>query len=137
MKRAILTGAAVGLATSLWMFAEFAVGFHDGQASVGRWSGFLSLIFPMLGAYSLVTKSPRRGWGHCVGDGVIFGLVWGAVSGAAIYLYFSRVNPGFTSGGRSVDAGEQALAGLVSSLVLALILVVVIYAVVGRKRSHS
>ena len=133
MKPSILAGICVGLATGAWMFAEYALGLHDDPAGAGRWTGFLSLVFPVLGAYWLVTKAPRTSWALALRDGFLFGLMGGVVGGAAIYLYFTVVNPGFSVGGRVVDAGAQALVGFAGSLILGPILTVVMRAVFGRK----
>jgi hypothetical protein len=46
----------------------------------------------------------------------------GVVGGAAIYLYCAVVNPGFSIGGRTSHAGEQALVGFVGALVLGTVL---------------
>ncbi len=133
MKPSILAGGCVGLATGAWMFAEYALGLHDDPAGAGRWTGFLALVFPVLGAYWLVKEAPQPSWTLALRDGLLFGLVGGVVGGAAIYLYFTVVNPGFSVGGRAVDAGVQALAGFAGSLVLGPILTVVMKAFFGRK----
>ena len=133
MKPSILAGICVGLATGAWMFAEYALELHDDPAGAGRWTGFLALVFPALGAYWLVTKAPRPSWTLALSDGLLFGLMGGVVGGAAIYLYFTVVNPGFSVGGRAPDAGAQALAGFAGSLILGPILTVVMKAVFGRK----
>ncbi|MCX6934502.1 MAG: hypothetical protein NTZ29_17740 [Verrucomicrobia bacterium] len=133
MKPSIVAGICVGLATGAWMFAEYALGLHDDPAGAGRWTGFLALIFPVLGAYWLATRAPRPSWPLAMRDGVLCGLMGGVVGGAAIYLCFTVVNPGFRVGGRVVDPGAQALAGYAGSLVLGPILTVVMKAVSRRK----
>lgn len=138
MKTSILAGLTVGFLTGLWMFGEYALGLHDDPTGAGRWTGFLSLIFPLLGAYWIVSKSPRQGWGMATRDGVTFGLTGGAVGGAAIYLYFAVVNPGFVVDGHPVDAGTQAVAGWSGSLLLGTVLTVIMHAIFGRKKkSHG
>lgn len=133
MPTPLLTGLAVGLATGAWMFAEYALGLHDDPAGAGRWTGFLALIFPVLGAYRIVAKAPPRGWASVWRDGLVFGLTGGVLGGAAIYLYFAFVNPGFSVGGRAVNPGAQALMGLIGSLVLGTVLTALVHALSGRK----
>lgn len=133
MKRSTLAGVAVGLATGAWMFTEYALGLHDDPNGAGRWTGFLALIFPALGAYWLVTREARSAWSRVWRDGLLFGAAGGVVGGAAIYLYFAFVNPGFNIDGRTVDAGVQALAGFFGSLVLGPILTLIMQAIFGRK----
>lgn len=134
MRPSIVAGIGVGLATGAWMFSEYALGLHDDPAGAGRWTGFLSLVFPVLGAYWIVIRSALSTWAGALREGLVFGLVGGVLGGAAIYLYFTVVNPGFNGGGGAVDAGMQALAGLAGSLVLSPLLTVGMYAVIGRRR---
>jgi hypothetical protein len=49
MRRSCGIGLLIGLATGLWMWGEYALGFHTTQADIGRFTGFLSVIFPILG----------------------------------------------------------------------------------------
>lgn len=133
MKSSLLAGLGVGLATGTWMFAEYALGLHDDPAGAGRWTGFLSLVFPVLGAYWLVTRSALRPWPAALRAGLVFGAAGGVVGGAAIYLYYAVVNPGFSIGGRTSHAGEQALVGFVGALVLGTVLTLLLSLVFGRK----
>lgn len=133
MKPSILAGICVGLATGAWMFAEYALGLHDDPAGVGRWTGFVALILPLLGAYWLATRALRPSWPQAIREGLLFGLMGGVVGGAAIYLYFTVVNPSFSIGGRAVDAGAQALTGFTGSLILGPILMLAMTAVFRRK----
>ena len=136
MKPSIIAGIAVGLATGAWMFVEYAVGLHDDPAGAGRWTGFLALIFPVLGAYWLATRAVMPSWLLVLREGIIFGAMGGLVGAAAIYLYFTGVNPGFSIDGQPVDAGTQALIGLIGSLVLGSILTLIMAAMV-RRRSQA
>jgi zinc transporter ZupT len=138
MKPSILVGICVGLATGAWMLAEYALGLHDDPAGVGRWTGFVALIFPVLGAYWLATRAPRPSWPQAIREGLLFGFMGGVVGGAAIYLYFTVVNPSFSVGGRPADADAQALTGFAGSLILGPILTIAMKAVFGRKEgSHG
>lgn len=133
MRPSLLAGLGAGLATGAWMFGEYALGLHDSPSGAGRWTGFLSLIFPLAGAYWLAKKAAGRAWTHVLGEGLIFGATGGVVGGLAIYVYFAFVNPGFTVGGREVDAVAQAVAGFGGSLVLGLVLTLAMYLAVGRR----
>ncbi len=138
MRPSIIAGAAVGLATGAWMFAEYAVGLHDDPEGAGRWTGFISLIFPVAGAYWLVTRPKFSFWGVAVREGLFFGAFGGLVSGIAIYLYFSVLNPSFRIDGHTVSATTQAVVGFVTSMILGPILTLVVYVFVkGRKRTNG
>jgi len=134
MKPSIIAGIGVGLATGAWMFAEYVLGLHDDPAGAGRWTGFLALVFPVLGAWWIAIKATLPTWPQVLRAGLVFGVVAGLVGGAAIYLYFAVVNPGFSIDGHVVDAGAQALIGFVGSLVLGLILTHIMVVLVRRGR---
>ncbi len=137
MRPSITAGVCVGLTTGAWMFTEYALGFHDDPAGAGRWTGFLSLMFPFFGAYWTVVKSRLSTWIKALREGLIFGALGGLLGGAATYIYFTVVNPGFTAGGPVVDAATQAIAGFAGSLILGPILIVIMYAVLGRRRRNN
>ena len=138
MKASLLAGTVVGLATGAWMFAKYAAGLHDDPGGAGRWTGFLALAFPVLGAYWLARRIVPAPWTVMLREGLVFGAVGGIIGGAAIYLYFTVINPGFSIDGQKVDAGGQALMGLVGSLVLGTILTLIMAAIVKRRRpSHG
>lgn len=135
MKASIIAGIAVGLATGAWMFAEHAFGLHDDPAGAGRWTGFLALVFPVLGAWWVVRKAVLPTWLHVLREGLIFGALGGLVGGAAIHLYFTWINPGFSIDDQPVHAGTQALVGFLGSLVLGPILTLLMAAANGRRRT--
>lgn len=135
MRQSIKAGAAVGLATGAWMFAEYALGLHDDpDGGAGRWTGFLSLIFPVIGACWLASKAGLSSWIDAAREGLISGTTSGLIGAAAMYLYFTEINPSFQLGGQTVDAGTQAIVGFVGALILGVISVLILYALVGRKR---
>lgn len=114
------------------MFGEYAIGLHDDPSGAGRWTGFLALLFPLFGAYRLVTRSPRTTWPRALCDGLTFGAVGGVVSGGAILVYFVFVNPEFGPDDRPVQAGATALAAFLGALLLGALSVLVMRAVFGR-----
>ena len=134
MRPSIIAGATVGLSTGAWMFSEYAVGLHEDPEGAGRWTGFISLIFPLIGAYWLVTKTDLSSWAFAARDGLCFGAIGGLVGGIAIYLYFAVINPGFKIDGQTIDAGTQAVVGFISSMILGLILTLAMYAVIKRRK---
>ncbi|MBI2428333.1 MAG: DUF4199 domain-containing protein [Ignavibacteriales bacterium] len=47
----ILYGALCALAMSVWTLIEFALGFHTTSPEIGQYSGFVSIIFPIVFIY--------------------------------------------------------------------------------------
>lgn len=137
MRPSIVAGIGVGLATGIWMFAEYALGLHDDPAGAGRWTGFLALAFPVLGAHWIATRSVLPSWLLVLREGVVFGALGGLVGATAIYLYFAVVNPDFSVDGKTVDAGTQALVGFVGSLVLGPMLTFIMVAVARRRSPEN
>ena len=138
MKPSLKAGIAVGLATGGWMFAEYALGLHDDpDGGAGRWTGFLSLIFPVMGAWWLAAKTASLSWKEVALEGLLFGGLGGLIGGAAIYLYYAVLNPGFQVGGQPVDAGAQTVAGFIGALILGLILVLVFHAVAAWRKKPN
>lgn len=133
MRHSIKAGMAVGLATGAWMFTEYAQGLHDNPAGAGRWTGFLSLIFPVLGAWWLVRRAVPPSWAVATREGAVFGLTGGLVGGAVIYAYFALLNPDFAVAGQPVSAGRQAFIGFGGALFVGVLLTWFFYGVAGRR----
>jgi uncharacterized membrane protein len=76
-------------------------------------------------------------WSEATREGLIFGATGGLVGGAAIYLYFRAVNPGFRPDGDSLDAGAQALFGFIGALILGTVLVAILYGLSKRRRNTN
>lgn len=47
----ILYGGFCGLAMSAWVLIEFTLGFHTTSPEIGQYSGFVSMIFPVVFIY--------------------------------------------------------------------------------------
>ena len=122
MKLAMQYGASVGVATGAWMYLEYVLGFHEPDG-IGRWTGFISLLFPVIGALLLVRRESVPDWGAAFAQGAVFGSMGGLLGALAILCYFTLINPRFSVGGRPVDPMSQATIGFVGALVLGVILV--------------
>ncbi len=47
----IFYGSLCGVALSLWTLVEFLLGFHTTSPEIGQYSGFISIIFPIVFIY--------------------------------------------------------------------------------------
>lgn len=63
MFRSALIGLLVGLASGLWMWMEYALGLHTTHVDIGRYTGFVSMIFPILGMYGALRSARSVGAG--------------------------------------------------------------------------
>ena len=133
MRLAVMYGTATGAATGAWMFAEYGLGLHDDPNGIGRWTGFLAIIFSIVAAWLLVRRDRRPSWGATALQGITFGLAGGIVGAVAIYVYFTRVNPTFAIDGQPADAWTQALSGFFGALVFGAIFVLIVRAIVSAE----
>lgn len=134
MQRALTYGTAAAIGTAAWMMIEYAAGLHGEHAALGRWTGFVGLVFPVAAIF-LAVRAQRRDRpavtsGSAFAQGALVSAVFAWLSAAAVWLYFAWVNPDFRIGGHPVDIGEQAAvaafgglaAGLVVSAIVALVM---------------
>lgn len=141
-KRALIYGIAAAAGVALWSMIEYWLGFHTTRADVGRYTGFIGTIFPLLGIV-LAIRAARTAHGGALsfGDGFRQGLgvtlVVALLGAVTIWLYFTVVNPGFLASaaaqGTPGTAGGQALLVLVSSLVMGLIISAIAAAALRRR----
>ena len=129
MRLALTYGIATGVATGMWMFAEYFLGLHNDPAGIGRWTGFFALIFPVAAAYVLVRRDRKQSWSATLLQGIIFGAAGGLSGGAAIYAYFAWLNPDFAIEGIKADPFIQSVSGFFSALVLGIVLVSIMRAI--------
>ena len=129
MKLALIYGIATGVATAMWMFAEYFLGLHNDPAGIGRWTGFFALIFPVAAAYVLVRRDRKHSWSATLLQGIAFGASGGLTGGATIYVYFAWLNPDFAIEGQKADPVMQSVSGFVSALILGIILIAIMRAI--------
>lgn len=98
--RALLyAGGAAGLA-ALWTLLEFALGWHGERAEIGRISGFVGLLFPLV-LIPLGVRAEKRaasgsfGWSRGLRFALIAAAVFAAAGAAFFFAYHSWINPGF------------------------------------------
>ncbi len=65
LKKAMIWGAAAAAGGALWTLIEYALGFHTDKPEVGRYTGFIAIIFPILAIVAALRqaraeKEPRR-----------------------------------------------------------------------------
>ena len=142
MKRAILFGSAAAGGAAAWTLLEYLLGFHTSRMEVGRYTGFVGIIFPIL-AITGAIRAARRA---CEGR---LGFTQGMLVGAAVTLvlsllgalffsiYFSAINPAFLAANSALGS-ERSAAGQVSmaffaSLISGMIISAAVAAVMRRE----
>lgn len=129
MLGSVWIGVAVGIATGLWMWGEYALGLHTTHAEVGRFTGFLSIVFPIAGLILALRRARllhgalnfRAGMPHILVVSAAAALALEAMS--AVYVVW--INPHWlVRTGQSATAFilQGAAAALIGGIVLGLIL---------------
>lgn len=143
LKRAIFWGAVAAAGGAAWTLMEFALGFHGERAEVGRYTGFVSILFPILAIVCALRSARSEGgglsFGRGLGEGMGVTLVFAVLGLLFFLLYFERINPAFleraaAEGGASTLGGQLALL-FVSSLVGGMVISLVAAALLRRPGS--
>jgi hypothetical protein len=141
MRRALVFGLLAAGGVAAWTLVEFALGFHTTRLEVGRYTGFVGLLFPVL-AVVLALRSARRARGSLgFGQGLLEGLavtaMFAVLGGVFLWLYYAVVNPGFfadmAARGEPVSLAGQLVVAVTSSLVLGLVVSLVAAALLRRR----
>ena len=135
LKRALVWGSAAAAGGAAWTLAEYAVGFHGERAEIGRYTGFVGLVFPIV-AITLALRDARRKergltFARGVAEGASVTAVLAVLAVAFFAIYFGAINPGFLDvHGTSLAA--QLGAVFASSLIFGLVVSVAAAALMRR-----
>ena len=126
MRRAITFGLLATAGVAAWTMLEFALGWHESRADVGRYTAWLALLPPVI-AIVLGLRAARRdrpagmSFGAGMAEGTAISLVFAVTVTVFYYVYFSAINPGYNDAGATVDPVRTAKAALGTSMALSLI----------------
>ncbi len=128
MREGVWIGLGVGVATGLWMWAEYALGLHTVHADVGRMTGFFSIIFPV-GGMVLALRSLRTRCGTLTfRTGAPLVLMVSTVATLAMAgmstIYIHWLNPGWSAQAGTTPTGfvlGGALAALIGGIAVGMI----------------
>ncbi len=123
LKRAMIWGAAAAAGGALWALIEYALGFHTDKPEVGRYTGFIAIIFPIVAIVEALRPDRAEKGGLSFGQGLAQGsavtLVLAVLGVLFFLIYFSSINPDFLkkAGPQPVSMGEQLSLLFISSLI--------------------
>lgn len=117
--RALVYGLAAAAGVFAWTMLEYLLGFHTSRAEIGRYSGFVGLIFPIIAillgiAAARRARGGRIGFGEAFVQGAAISVVISALGAVSIWLYLTLINPGFLASpaGQSETLSGQVIAVL-------------------------
>lgn len=125
IRRALLYGSLSAAAVAVWTLVELALGFHGPRAEIGRWTGFISVVFP-IAAVVLALRASRRdrgglSWSVGMQEGIAVSVISSVLGAMFFWLYFTVINPGFRAGTVAPSPAADAVTVLVSGVALGLI----------------
>jgi hypothetical protein len=130
VSRALRYGALAAAGGAVWTLTEYALGWHTTHAAVGRWTGFVSLVFPVAAIVWALRAARREAGGALsfrrgLGEAAGVGAVLASLGGAFFYAYHAWLHPAFGPAARAGTPATQAAAAAVSSLGVGLLVGVV------------
>ena len=139
-QRALMFGLLAAGGAAAWTLIEYALGFHTTRLDVGRYTGFVGLVFPIVAIVLALRAARRARGGLSFAQGLVEGLavtaVFAVLGTVFLWLYYKGVNPGFFADmarrGEPVTLAGQLAVAAVSSLVMGLLISAVAAALLRR-----
>ncbi len=101
MKLEVKFGLITGIGICIWVLLEYALGFHNENLEMGKYSGYFSSIIPVTALFIAIktrrdkindhTLTLREG----VGTGFIISLITAVITTIFFYIYNHYINPGW------------------------------------------
>lgn len=126
ISRALGYGALAAAGGALWTLLEYALGWHTTRADVGRWTGFVGLVFPIV-AIVLALRAARRDAGGSLpfrrglAVAATVSVVLGALGAAFFYAYHAWLDPASGNGAGGGSAAAHALSAGAAALAVGLV----------------
>lgn len=141
MKRSMF-GAAAAVAVAAWTLLEFMLGFHTTRVEVGRYTGFIGLVFPIV-AIAAALRSARTEEGGALSfrrgllEGASVTAVFSLLGAVFLWLYFLAINPGFVetmaAAGSLTTVSEQVTVAFIANLASGLVISLIAAALMRRR----
>lgn len=95
----------IGVGISIWVLFEYLLGFHTTRLEIGQYSGYLSVIIPILGLYLGLRKKRdvelkgEMSYLTALKSGVIISIIASLIIGIFFYFYTSFIHPSWIKQG--------------------------------------
>ena len=117
MKIEIKYGVISGAGVCAWVLAEFVLGFHNEHLAIGKITGYLATVIPVVALFRALKekRDQQPDDDLATGDGIKAGLVISAIAGVItttfLWTYNNFINPGLMARALEYDLAQLAVAG--------------------------
>ena len=142
IRRALTYGLLGAAGVAAWTMLEYALGWHESRADVGRYTAWLALLAPVI-AIVLGVRAARRqraeglSFGAGMAEGTAITLVFSVAVTIFYYLYFSIINPGYNDAGATVDPVRTAKAALGTSIATGILITIICAAILRTRAARA
>ncbi|MEK6921514.1 MAG: DUF4199 domain-containing protein [Nanoarchaeota archaeon] len=103
LKPELRFGLIIGLGVSLWVLIEFLLGFHTTRMEMGQFTGYLSVIIPILALYYGLTEryiqEPTITYWQTVKVGMTMVIIAAIIISLFMALYNTTIHPDWVEEG--------------------------------------
>lgn len=117
IKNELLAGVAIAIASFIWLYLEYIIGFHDSLIEYHMYANNLAYILPIIGIYWAIKKR------HATFSKGAFQLKDGLMSGVIVFvttallnlplqlLFLNYINPDFFGNMMAYEAKKAIMSG--------------------------
>ena len=117
MKIEIKYGALIGAGVCAWVLAEFVLGFHNEHLAVGKITGYLSTLIPVVVLYRALKErrdqQPDGELGTAAGvkSGLVISAIAAVITTTFLWTYNHTINPGRMEKALEFEQAQMAKSG--------------------------
>lgn len=119
IKPEIKYGLFMGLGVSLWIILEFLLGFHTTRMEIGRWSGYFSVIIPILCLYFGIQQTKAETYWQKVKAGIVMVSIASVIIALFFVVYNLFINPNWIEQGIALEKQQLTESGATEEEILA------------------
>jgi len=108
-------GVIVGIGVSAWVLLEFLLGFHTSLMHVGQYTGYISIIVPILGIYfglKEIKKQEAFGFWNGVKHGMLIVSLASVIITMFFYGYNTIIHPEWLDRGIEFQTQQMRAQGI-------------------------
>ncbi|MBS3142848.1 DUF4199 domain-containing protein [Candidatus Woesearchaeota archaeon] len=108
-------GTVIGVGVSAWVLLEFLLGFHTTRMHIGQYTGYLSIIVPILGIYFALKEIKKKeafGFWKGVKHGMLIVSLAAVIITVFFYGYNTVIHPGWLDRGIEYQTQQMRAQGI-------------------------